>query len=312
MTLGLFSFVITGASCDSIHVPRLMRTVRHLRSSQIWWRTRYFVERRLPQGLIRTPEDRPDARLILRDGFPSVPIFHRQGPVGTDAVDRLARGEFRHLNRTVSIGMDNPDWMHGGDHAGRLWSVTLHYHGWLYDLAEAAVHGDSRALPLLRHYLDHWLEHCRLRKIGPNNLVWNAFAIATRASWWVRALQLLRDHAVELPSDFLIAGSKVSSAKRTSCRDTSNGICGAITSCGMPWGWRGSAATSQVAAGSLVTFGDRDRRIADCRTGPRRRMHFERSPMYHIHVMEDVLSLALLLPDARVTSTLARCVRPHG
>lgn len=292
-------------------VPRLMRTVRHLRSSQIWWRTRYFVERRLPQGLIRTPEDRPDARLILRDGFPSVPLFHRQGPTGTEAVDRLARGEFRHLNRTVNIGMNNPDWMHGGDHAGRLWSVTLHYHGWLYDLAEAAVQGDARALPLLRHYLDHWLEHCRLRKIGPNNLVWNAFAIATRASWWVRTLQLLQDHLLDLPSDFLNRWqqSLVRQAHFLS-RHLEWDLRGnhiLRDAVGLAWVGRYFAGRRPDrwlrAATEIAESQATEQVLADG-------MHFERSPMYHIHVMEDVLSLAMLLPDAQVASRLRDvCVR---
>jgi len=292
-------------------MPRLMRTVRHLRSSQIWWRTRYFVERRLPQGLLRTPEDRPDARLILRDGFPDVPLFHRQGPTGSDAVDRLSHGEFRHLNRTVNIGMENPDWLHGGDHAGRLWSVTLHYHGWVFDLAEAAVQGDARALPLLKHYLEHWLEHCRLRRIGPNNLIWNAFAIATRASWWVRALHLLQSHSIALPADFLYRW------QQSLIRQAH------FLSRHLEWDLRGNHilrdAVGLAWVGRYFTGRRPDRwlrlatEIAESQASEQvlpDGMHFERSPMYHIHVMEDFLSLASLLPNARTVLHLKEvCMR---
>ncbi len=287
------------------HVPRLMRTVRHLRSSQIWWRTRYFVERRLPQTLIRTPEDRPDAQLVLREGFPAVPLFHRQGPTGGDAVDRLARGEFRHLNRTVNIGFENPDWLHGGDHAGRLWSVTLHYHGWVYDLAEAAVQGDDRALPVLRHYLEHWLERCRLRQIGPNNLIWNAFAIATRASWWVRALRLLQEHRVELPGDFL------NRWQQSLLRQAH------FLSRHLEWDLRGNHilrdAVGLAWVGRHFTGRRPDRwlriatEIAESQASEQilpDGAHFERSPMYHIHVMEDFLSLSKLLPDENVAARM--------
>lgn len=274
-----------------------MRTVQHLRTSQLLWRTRYFVERRLPQSLIRTPEDRPDARVALRDGFPTVPLFHRQGPTGAEAVDRLSRGEFRHLNRTVQIGLDNPDWLHSGDLAGRLWSVTLHYHGWVYDLAEASVQGDTRALPLLRHYLEHWLERCRLRQIGPNNLIWNAFAIATRASWWVRALQLLRQHQIDFPADFL------NRWQQSLLRQTH------FLSRHLEWDLRGNHilrdAVGLAWVGRYFT-GRRPERwlriaaeIAESQASEQvlaDGAHFERSPMYHIHVMEDFLSLAHLLP----------------
>src|SRR4051794_13655052 len=129
-------------------VPRLMRTVRHLRSSQLWWRTRYLVERKLPRSLLNSSADPArHASIPLREEpLPEIPPFHRLGPTGTDAVDLLSRGEFQHLRQTVDVGFADPDWMHGGDAAGRLWSITLHYHGWVYDLAEAVVCGEPRAL----------------------------------------------------------------------------------------------------------------------------------------------------------------------
>lgn len=288
-------------------VPRLVRTMRHLRSSQLWWRTRYLVERQWPLSLLgfRVESPRP-ARVAPQPGpFPAVPLFHRLGPTGSAAVDLLARGEFQHLRQTVKLGRLDPNWLHGGDDAGRLWSITLHYHGWVYDLAEAAVAGDERALPLLQHLLDHWWSHCRLRQIGPGNLIWNSFSIATRLTWWIRALVLLRESNVALPPEFLARWhhSLARQAQFLSHHLEWDLRANHLLRDAVGLAWAGRYLGGRSARRWLRIAG----RIAESQALEQVLPdggHFERSPMYHIHVLEDFLSLARLLPEERTAQRM--------
>jgi uncharacterized heparinase superfamily protein len=289
------------------HVPRLMRTVRHLRSSQLWWRTRYLVERKLPLSLLNSSaEPARVVQIALRDEpFPHVPPFHRLGPTRSAAVEQIMRGEFQHLHQTVKIGRIDPDWQHGGDAAGRLWSITLHYHGWVYDLAEAAVQGDDRALPLLQQMLEHWLAHCRLQQIGPGNLIWNAFSIATRLGWWVRALDLFDRSGIELEHDF--HAKWLHSISRQA----------QFLSHHLEWDLRGNHlirdAVGLAWAGRYLDGRSADKwlnlatEIAESQAVEQVLPdggHFERSPMYHIHVLEDLLTLAELVTQPRCRQRL--------
>jgi len=75
-----------------------------------------------------------------------------------------------------------------------LWSVTLHYHRWLYDLAcMAAGNGTiaARAAPLLTGYWHDWIRQCDVRRPSARPLAWNAYAIATRLGWWIQAIGVL-------------------------------------------------------------------------------------------------------------------------
>ena len=56
-------------------------------------------------------------------------------------MERIEQGQIHHLNHTVEIGVQNPDWFLGKVSANRLWVITLHYHQWLYELAVLIHHG---------------------------------------------------------------------------------------------------------------------------------------------------------------------------
>ncbi|HTN01969.1 MAG TPA: alginate lyase family protein [Planctomycetaceae bacterium] len=292
-----------------MHVPnvsRLLRTMRHLRSSQVLWRARYALERRLPIAWTAPPADRdPEDAFAqnniprLRPSFPGVPLFHRAGPVGAKAVEALTRGDFEHLHRTVRLSRRDPDWREAGVEAGRLWTVTLHYHGWIYDLAEAAGNGHSEAWPLLKDYWRHWLSEAPLRKLGSGHLAWNSFAIATRIGWWIRALQVLKaEHWADDP-DLLrkILRSLVRQADHLEhhLEWDLRGNHLLRDAVGLAWAGRffgGRQGDRWLeAATELAVEQAREQVLADGG-------HFERSPMYHIHVMEDFVSLACLLVDS--------------
>lgn len=285
-------------------LARLFRTVRHLRPSQLLWRARYGLDRRWNRSRPPTPPDLEPFRRDLRarsESFPDVSLFHRAGPVGEAALDGLARGEFTHLNRTFALGRDRPDWRLGEVGQARLWTITLHYHEWAYALAEIGATDPARgdeALDLLRHYLEDWIERCDVHLPGARALAWNSFAIATRIGWWIRMLRLLsKVHAGRWPdferrvleslwrqAAFLHEHLEWDLRANHLMRDV----------VGLAWAGRffdGPRARRWLATATRLADEQLEEQVlADG-------AHFERSPMYHLHVMEDVLSLALLLQD---------------
>lgn len=274
---------------------RLLRTVRHLRYSQVLWRTRYLLERRLN---IQTPlpvsTDSPPAVTTRLDRLRCIPIFHRHGPVGSAAVDLLDRGDFRHLNLTRSLGSAPVDWQLGPTSQHRLWTVTLHYHEWVYALAEAAVGGDRRALPLLERLLADWLDRCSLDAPGAKPLVWNSFAIATRLGWWVRAFSLLGLERInpDLAARLLHSCAEQAAYLHAHLEWDLRGNHILRDAVGLAWAARflsGPLSTEWMHTATRIALTQaREQVLADGG-------HFERSPMYHLHVMEDFYLLSELL-----------------
>jgi uncharacterized heparinase superfamily protein len=283
------------------------RTVRHTRLSQLLWRIRYQLERRRKVGphlaaRWRWPGRRPPR---LREDFPDLPVMHNTRN-STETVAELARGEFRLLNHPHSLGHESPDWRLGAVTAERLWTITLHYHAWAYDLARAAMKGANaeEAAALFYHYLSDWLSRCTLEAPGARELAWNAYAIATRLTWWIRCYQLLgtrwRDWG-PFEYDFLASLWQQAAYLRDH----------------LEWDLRGNhLMRDAVGLAWAGRFFDEDRAHEWLTTATRLAIeqveeqilpdgsHFERSPMYHLHVMEDVLSLALLVEDPQARDRL--------
>jgi uncharacterized heparinase superfamily protein len=287
-------------------LPRLLRTVRPLRGAQVWWRARYLLEHRRPPAA----EPQPPAGVSERGGeFPRVPLFHRPGATGEEAVAMLAAGDFAHLNRWQNLGRERPDWRLGAATAHRLWVTTLHYHYWVYDLAEAAAAADRTgelAASLLRHYLSDWIERCGLAAAGARELAWNAYAVATRLSWWIRAWRLLGPErfgaSPEFARKFLLSGWRQAAYLHRHLEWDLRGNHLLRDAAGLAWAGRffaGAEAEQWLRTATALAADQVDEQVlADGG-------QFERSPMYHLHVMEDVLSLALLLEDAAVKEKLA-------
>jgi uncharacterized heparinase superfamily protein len=206
----------------------------------------------------------------------------------------LRQGTFRHLNKSADLGFDRPDWRLGPIAADRLWTVTLQYHAWADALAELAAGGGpdaGDAARLLAHYVSDWIARCPVDAPGTRHLAWNAYAVATRITWWIRAARaypplrtdaflrslweqaaFLRDHLEwDLRANHLL-------------RDA----------VGLVWAGRYFAddrATEWLRTGTRLAVGQVAEQVLP--DGG----HFERSPMYHLHVMEDVSSLAVLAED---------------
>lgn len=283
-----------------------MRTVRHLRPSQVLWRLRYSLERSVNRRR-GARGDRwawqgssfPD----WDDDFPDLPAPHVSGPRGAAAVEKLAGGAIEHLNQEREIGWESPDWRLGERAVDRLWTITLHYHEWAHALAEVASEQGSgetgqRAAELFRHYVSDWIRRCGLERPGSAALAWNSYAIATRLGWWIRSHRharsaifadhpkfedlflrslwqqaaYLRDHVEwDLRANHLVRDLVgLASAGRFFRNRTARG-----------WLREASRLAPEQAAEQVLEDGG----------------HYERSPKYHLDVMDDFLHLALLTED---------------
>lgn len=274
-------------------VSRLFRTLRHTRPSQLFWRLCYTLERKRavrPERWRWTGSGLPP----VRNDFPLVvPANHMAD--GRGVVARLRAGEFRHLHWAVKLGYPHPDWRLGNVSVDRLWTVTLHYHEWADELAGLAAAGDAEAAALLHHYLHDWIARCPLSAPGARALAWNSYAIATRITWWVRAarryppirtdafLNSLWEQTAYL-SDHLEWDLRANHLMRDAV--------------GLVWAGRyfaGERAATWLRTGTQLAVEQAKEQVLP--DGG----HFERSPMYHRHVMEDVGSLAELVEDATAT-----------
>lgn len=279
-----------------------LRTVRHLRYSQVLWRLRYMVERRLR---LTSQHQQPPPDIDLAR-IPEVPVLHHLGPDSKQSLDNLRRGEFEFLNhrRRVSfpelaraaaqVGIDN-----------RLWNITLQYHQWFYDLAVAAK-SEPAAYEVIRTLMNQWLDAAS----GPESslpFAWNAYAIATRAGWWARAFQVLGHEWVERERD--LASRLIDSLSRQ-IRHLDSHIEWDLRAnhvlrdaVGLAWAgrfFRGPEADQWMNHATAIALDQ----IAE-QTLPDG-AHFERSTMYHILAMEDVLTLGLLLTDPSAQQEMAR------
>ncbi len=294
-------------------VGRFTRTIRHLRSSQLLWRGRYAVARRLPAPHIPLPPafDVACARQLKNlDSLPAVPLFHRPGPTGQDLVRMLAAGEIEHLNQRERIGRLSPDWKLGRHLKDRLWIVTLHYHHWLYDLAElvqARGAGAREAEELLIDFWSDWIARCDLHAPGARDLAWNAYAVATRIGWWVRTCAMLGREWFEMRLRF--SETVLQSLWRQAefvYRHVEWDLRGnhlLRDACGLAWAARlmnDSQSDRWMQRATQLALTQTEEQILP--DGG----HFERSPMYHLQVMEDVLTLASLLRDSSARESLCR------
>ncbi|HUG92006.1 MAG TPA: heparinase II/III family protein, partial [Planctomycetaceae bacterium] len=286
------------------NLARLARTLRPLSLSQLAWRGRRVVARRLP---VRGDRWRPaiDGRALAgavrADDFPEVPIVHRLAPSGDDAVRQLIAGEFCQLNRSEHLGRVRPDWQLGPRAEHRLWTVTLHYHAWAYELAEAVRRGggaSADAESTFVAYLSDWIERCDLNVAGARPLAWNAYAVATRIGWWIRSY-------LALGSGWWQARPAVQGRFLESLWQQSEYLAAHVE-----WDLRGNHLlrdASGLAWAGRFFRGERPRRWQElaarlARDQVREQVledggHFERSPMYQLHVMDDVLALAVLVED---------------
>ncbi|HET6324319.1 MAG TPA: alginate lyase family protein [Planctomycetaceae bacterium] len=300
-------------------LPRLARTVVHLRPSQVLWRARYTLRRRY---LSRSHTDSESLPAHAWQGDQLTRLCEQDLPTAPGAeslanqnavVDRRSQGVFQHLNEERRLGRP-PDWLLGPRDEGRLWTVTLHYHQWAMELATIAANGGVCAVEaskLYREYLSDWIQRCDLSHPGAQHLAWNSYAIGTRLDCWGRSAQRLGS---AWWSDNAPFADRFLSSFWRQAQHLANNI---------EWDLRGNHlirdAVGLAWAGRFFE-GPQARRWLDQALDLALDQaheqvlvdggHFERSPMYHLHVMRDLETISELAEDGArrdvVSSELSR------
>jgi len=287
-------------------LPRLLRTVRHLRPSQLYWRARYTMRRRYPAVFTPRTASLPTANGFvppLRAGLPASIVTFDSASPNDERLNQLSRGTFKHLNVARELGWP-PEWLLGARDRDRLWIVTLHDHRWAYELARlASLDNQQRheAGELFVQYLSDWIERCDLLVPGACHLAWNAYATATRIGWWIRSAQRLGPAWWSSRGDFQrrfcssLWGQADYLARNIEWDLRGNHLL--RDAVGLAWAGRffdgPRAARWLRTATALAADQVREQVLADGG-------HFERSPMYHLHVMHDLLDLSALIEDPTV------------
>jgi uncharacterized heparinase superfamily protein len=221
---------------------------------------------------------------------------------------QLSAGGFEHLNNLRQLGRP-PDWLlRKADH-DRLWTVTLHYHRWAFALARLAVRTDPTAEEaghLFMEYVSDWMQCCDLAAAGAAELAWNAYATATRIGWWIRSAVLLGPEWWSNRGDF--HRSFLSSLW---CQ-------AAYLARNIEWDLRGNHlvrdAVGLAFAGRFFDGAHAKKWLSTAMDLAQSQLveqvlddggHFERSPHYHLNVMEDFFVLSKLIEDENVRRELA-------
>ncbi len=278
-------------------IARTFRTTRYLRPSQIYWRLRYRGEGRRPARVIDVPEVVPQ-----RTDFPAVPVVSHSPDVrGEELLQQLEQGIFEHLHFSRCLGYQPTDWLLGPATEHRLWTVALHYHAWAWDLAQLVARQGpdaERADELLRAYLADWISRCDLTVPGSRDLAWNAYAIATRIGSWCRLYHQLGSQGRQRWGPFEDTFTRSLWAQAAylhghlECDLRANHLL--RDAVGLAWAGRffdGPEPRQWLQTATRVAVEQAAEQVLS--DGG----HFERSPMYHLQVMEDFLLLAILLED---------------
>ncbi len=299
---------------------KIWRTTRYLRGSQIAYRLKRLTRQRLGTLALQTRGEAPPAAVAhpsasILEGVPARSAGCEPGP---NLLANLEQGRLRLVNRTLSFQPGQPDWRLEAPQVDRLWAISLHYHGWLYELAklvrgentsisaapsEDSIHG--RADRHFRSLLWDWLRACPVGRPGRDGFAWNAYAIATRLGWWARMW-----HA--LGSDYWRRQAELADAMLASMHAQASHLAGHLEwdlranhllrdAVGLAWAGRffsGPQAIRWLAMAEQLALAQADEQmLADGG-------HFERSPHYHLEVMDDWRELAHLLPSRHGRDTI--------
>lgn len=287
---------------------RWWRTVRHLRPSQMLWRSRYIVQRRLeamPWVSAGRRRRRADGGELAPQRHWRVDAAHHRPPVSHPSARRmlhdLRNGQLTLLAQPLPFA-GGKDWcLQGGRRQHRLWRHHLHYHEWLVELAACDPADQEEAHGWIVHYLNDWLETCPAGAPGFTHYPWNSYAIAKRIPAWCRLHALLPPSAWQrlpgLEARFLQSLAEQAAYLADHVEWDLRGNHLMRDAVGLAWAGRmftGPAAQHWLRQSTRLAADQLHEQVLP--DGG----HFERSPMYHCQVMDEVWQLAQLLPDPAV------------
>jgi uncharacterized heparinase superfamily protein len=288
-----------------------MRTLAHLRPSQVFWRAWYMLERSLPARMAAAAYARRPPE--LSPAPPATVPAPPHSPWGETELNEIAQGLFRFLHEQRSLGRHTLNWHLGPIRRGRLWVANLHYHEWAYRLAEASLSGERfapQAFELFHKYVGDWIAQCPATARGARHLAWNPYVIATRLGWWARALWLLRKthQQIEPALEQAMLRSAFQQSKYLA-QHIEWDTCGnhlLRNALGLAW------ASRLIERPEASRWRARAERIAS-REMPRQFLsdggHYERTAMYHATVLHDLIMLGALLPELPCNDLLRSIVQ---
>ena len=265
-------------------LPLYWHTVRHLRPAQIRWQ----LKRRLFPP--RPPAHGPP--VTWRPGVQCTPFLAGPEPVG-------APGEITFVGQTRPFAT-SPDWVAKG--APKLWRYNLHYFDYLGWPGQSA---DRKAA-----LIDSWIATVPVGAVD----AWEPYPISLRVVNWLKYaltvpaaaiapawLASLAHQVATLEGDLeyhLLANHLLKNGKAL----VFAGVC-----------LEGEAASRWLALGLDILLAEAEEQVLP--DGG----HFERSPMYHCIVLEDLLDVVNLLtrnpdlvPRARIEPLRAAALRATG
>lgn len=247
---------------------RYWHTLRPLKPSQLYWRARYRLAKAL--GLRRAP-----VLPTVTPGFNAHALDRLRSHLFTLPSARDAEGirsgklVFHHAEADVSSGMP---WSDG--HRGRLWQYHLHYFDYVRSLARAQQDdpqpGDS-ALAL------GWIHDWVARNPPGTDVAWDAYCVSARLMNWALAESVFRWNDATMRRSYAlqtvwllrnlewdIRGNHL--LKNAAALSVAGNLLGGDAS------WRGRDLLEAQVDEQVLPDGG----------------HYERSPMYHQHVLEDL------------------------
>lgn len=223
---------------------------------------------------------------VLRPVVERFPDDRGTGRAHAEVAEDAARGLFRFQGLTRDLG-PLPDWTARVE--SRLWTYHLHYFEVAESLARAyRASGVDRHLEVLRELVSSWIEATADQR-GDG---WDPYPTATRIVRWVRALALVVD---DLDPAFLARWiESLDHQARYLERFVEHHVSGNHVV---------RNYTALILAGAVLPGRMGGRLLRRGRAGLRRQLdrqvladgvHYERSPMYHAIVLEDVLQAAAI------------------
>ena len=261
---------------------RLLRTVRYV-PLRMWWARFYTRIRRMYYGtplypILTDKEHFPDGALLTPH-----PIKKGNKEAG-QAIAEHTRFTFNGETHALKVVDGIYDWL--PEQATHLWQFHLHYWEWLADLKSARKAKEARAL------VQAWLLQCDTY----HPVIWHPYPTSLRI---VNAL-IYADWLLDGADDELVSAYWQSIQRQVTYLQQN-----------LEWELEGNHLIKNIKAliyaglclptrqslfleGQKLLLAQLDVQVLADGT------HFERSPMYHVQVLEDVLEIYALLRQAGV------------
>ncbi len=275
-------------------LPRWYFLLRYHRPAQFYWRIVQQIRRRIlpcPPRSLASPVDARTLSLHDNPGIDAILDRRLSGrmapPDFSERLTLLHRGTFRFLQQERTLG-DPIDWsVQAGAPVSHLWRFHLQYHEYLLDLLAAyCVHGSQEAHRRLWDIVADWIDNNRLCR-GALGDAWHPFCLSRRIPVW---LLLCKAGAPpdELRDTFVVSLEKQASFLESHLeRDLGgNHLLENLRALVLMGAFAEGPRSDDRLDHALRQFQEQlTMQVLD--SGE----HFERSPMYHVLMLEAVIDV---------------------